>query len=187
MRTWQAVVRELQHHASALPEPLCDIYEVAPPAGESWPESLPKCPALEEFYKLCDGGTIGLFNFLALGELESTTEETQEWIGEDGHEELPPPGHWFVFGYNEFSHRVIWNTDQDDVVVYDTDGGDVWSAADKELAYDGTKPATPERVTMAQFLANLVLPVTNPDESDQLWADALRELDRLTGTIPSPD
>src|SRR5262245_28398015 len=32
------------------------VFDVAPPSGRAWPDKLPSCQGLRDFYGLCDGG-----------------------------------------------------------------------------------------------------------------------------------
>ena len=185
MRPWQKTIAALTQHASALPEPFWDIYELDPPSDAPWPRALPACPPLQELYKLTDGGSLGAFSFLPLGEIEETTTSAREWIDSLGLDDLLPPGRWFEFGTNEHGLNLIWNADRDTVLLYSTDAAAVWSPDDKEQAYDGSEPSAPRQTTMAQFLASLVNPVNDSgDESQQLWYDALEALDRVAATRP---
>jgi hypothetical protein len=93
---------------------------------------------------------------------------------------MPPKGRWLVFGSNEFSHSLIWDADRDAVLLYDSDGGDLWDADDTGLAYDGSGPGATGHLTLAQFFERLVNPAPNSrDETTREWAAALGHLDRL--------
>ena len=43
------------------------VFDVASSSGRKWPDNLPSCPGLRDFYGLCDGGPLSLqYNWLRL-------------------------------------------------------------------------------------------------------------------------
>ena len=180
MRTLRSTIRALREHGRSLPEPLCDCFDANPPGKARWPKGLPSSPVLAEFYAECDGGNLGTFSFLRLAEVADQTRSTTEWMAGREPEGMPPEGRWLVFGSNEYGHSLIWDADRDAVLLYDSDGGDLWDADDTVLAYDGSGPGATGKLTLAQFFEKLVNPaVGSRDESIRDWAEALGHLDRL--------
>ena len=180
MRVMRSTIEMLRNHGTALPEPYCDCFDANPPAGGPWPAGLPTSPQLQEFYLACDGGRIGPYSFLSVDELAAETAATADWMASLGSEELPEKGLWLVLGHDEYGHTLIWDADRDAVLLYDTDGGDLWDADNTALAYDGSWPGSTGHLTLAQFFDRLVNPARDaPDELTQLWREALQHVDRL--------
>src|SRR5690242_20286329 len=111
------------------------------PGRARWPEGLPSSPSLREFYAECDGGSLGPFSFLPLAEVADETRSLGDWMEGREPDGMPPRGRWPVFGNNEYGHSLIWDADRDAVLLYDSDGGDLWDADDTTLAYDGSGPS----------------------------------------------
>jgi hypothetical protein len=180
MRALRSTIELLRDHGSELPEPYCDCFDANPPSSNPWPGGLPTCPPLQEFYAACDGGRIGPYQFLPRDELSAETAAIADWMESIGSEELPQQGLWLVLGHNEYGHTLIWDADRDAVLLYDSDGGDLWDADNTRLAYDGSWPGSTGHLTLAQFFDRLVNPARDsPDETTQLWREALQHLDRL--------
>jgi len=179
MRTLRSVIEVLQSHSESLPEPRCDCYNAKRPSGARWPTGLPSSLLLQEFYAACDGARLGAFSFLPLGELLTRTASAADWMESTNCDEMPPEGRWLMFGRHEYGLDLIWNADRDDVLLYDSDGGDIWDADDTSLAYDGSACPT-GRLTLAQFFERLVNPtIDSSDESTRAWAEVLQHLDQL--------
>jgi hypothetical protein len=181
MRTLRSVIEALQRHGESLPEPWCDCYSANLPSGDRWPAELPSCVLLQDFFAMCDGASLGAFSFLPIGELADRTASAAEWMESTGCDETPPAGRWLIFGRHEYGLDLIWNADRDAVLLYDSDGGDIYDADDTTLAYDGSaRPTGTRGITLAQFFERLVNPpVESADESIQDWAKVLQDLDRL--------
>jgi hypothetical protein len=180
MRTLRSTIEALRNHGTSLLEPYRDSFEANPPSSGPWPSGLPTSPQLQDFYAACDGGRLGGYTFLALDELATETAATADWMESLGSEELPQKGLWLVFGHNEHGHTLIWDADRDAVLLYDSDGGDLWDSDNSKLAYDGSWPGSTGHLTLAQFFDHLVNPARHsPDEMTQLWREALQHLDRL--------
>ena len=133
MRTLRSVIRALRTHGGSLPEPLCDLFNAAPPSGAPWPEGLPSSPVLREFYAECDGGSLGPFCFLTLAEVADDTASTAEWMEGMEPDGMPPRGRWLAFGDNEYGLSLIWDADRDAVLLYASDGGSLYDADDTSL------------------------------------------------------
>jgi hypothetical protein len=179
MRTWRSVIEALQGHGRSLPEPWCDCYHADLPSGAPWPTGLPPSPLLQDFYAACDRSTLGSFTFLAKDELASRTAGAADWMETTGCDMMPPEGRWLVFGRHAYGLDLIWDADRDAVLLYDSDGGDVWDADDTSLAYDGSACPT-GALSLAQFFERLVNPATDSsDEPTRAWVEILQHLDRL--------
>ena len=164
MATWQSQIQKLVRVAEQLPEPLNEAFSARPSSGGSWPPSLPPCPALQEFYALCDGGTFSHYSLHPLAELHEFQEDDEA-----------EPGRYLAIGDTEFGYSLVWDSVEDRVGYYDFDGADgfVWSEeTGAELM--GRR--------MVDFLAGLFSPPrrTRGDEVQQMWAKVLAELDRVT-------
>jgi hypothetical protein len=180
MRSLRATIRALREHGPSLPESLGDCYHAEPPGGARWPEGLPSCPSLREFYAACDGGTLGPFAFLPLAEVADETASMADWLEGGEPDGMPPRGRWLVFGSNEYGHSLIWDADRDAVLLYDSDGGDLWDADDATLTYDGSGPSPTGHLTIGRFFERLVNPpIDTEDEGTATWAEVLGHLDRL--------
>jgi hypothetical protein len=94
-----------------------------------------------------------------------------------GCDAMPTEGHWLLFGRHEYSLDLIWDADRDAVLLYGSDGGNIWDADDTSLAYDGSARPT-GRLTLARFFERLVNPPPGSgDESIRTWNEALQYLD----------
>jgi hypothetical protein len=178
MRTLRAVIEALQAHGKFLPEPLCDCYDAHAPSGARWPTGLPSSPLLRDFYAACDGARLGAFRFLPLGELTSRTADVVDWMKSTGCDAMPTEGQWLAFGRHECGLDLIWDADRDAVLLYGSDGGDIWDADDTSLAYDGSARPT-GHLTLARFFERLVNPASgSDDESTRTWDEVLQYLDQ---------
>jgi hypothetical protein len=135
---------------------------------------------LREFYAECDGGTLGPFSFLPLAEVADETTSTADWMEGREPDEMSPRGRWLIFGSNEYGHSLIWDADRDAVLLYDSDGGDLWDADDTTLSYDGSGPSPTGHLTIARFFERLVNPsIDTEDEEMVTWVEVLVHLDQL--------
>jgi hypothetical protein len=187
MRALRSTIEALRIHGTSLPEPYCECFDANPPSSGPWPAGLPTSPQLEGFYAACDGGRLGAYAFLSLDELATETAATADWMESMGSDELPQKGLWLVLGHNDYGHTLIWDADRDAVLLYDSDGGDLWDSDNTNLAYDGSWPGSTGHLTLAQFFDRLVNPTPDSDdESTQLWLEALQHLDRLGSSPRGP-
>ena len=163
MTTWRDRLRKLVRVAGRLPAPFGESFSVRPPSGRRWPARVAPCPALQEFYALCDGGTFSHYSLDRLAML-------QTFQGDDAAE----PGQYVGFGNTGFGHPLVWDGAADRVGYHDLDGADgfVWS--------EETGAELMGR-TMADFLAGLFSPPrhTRGDPTQQMWAQVLADLERL--------
>jgi len=176
MRDWRVELEKMVRFGGAIPEPLCDCFEVQPPSGSGWPDGLPSCPALRDFYRLCDGGRLGDFSFLRLGEVKTTTEETREWIDRRGGEDDLTPGRWAQWGYDEFGEYLLWDEARCQLFLYDSDGGgteEVGGPVERFLERLFNPPEPKTELSVDEPLES--------GEGQDLWFVTLRELDRIAG------
>jgi hypothetical protein len=180
MRDLRTTIRALRERSESLPEPYCDAFAVHPPSGARWPDGLPASPLLQEFYAECDGGDLGSFSFLPLEELAEETDSVLDWMeGKADPDAMPKKGRCVMLGHNEYDHCLLWDADRDAVLLYDSDGGDLWDADDSLLAYDGSGSGPTGGLTLARFFERLVNPAADSeDEVGREWAEALRLIDQ---------
>jgi hypothetical protein len=174
MAAWQSQLQRLVRVAERLPEPLNEAFSARPPSGGNWPPSLPSCPALQEFYALCDGGTFSHYSLHRLAELQDFREDR-------GDDEIEP-GRYVVIGDTEFGHPLIWDSTQDRVGYYDVDGADGFVMSEETGAELMGR-------AMSDFLAGLFSPPrrTRGDQVQQMWGQALAELGRIAEPAAAPD
>lgn len=158
LENWVSVWDQLSEQAQ-------DCFPVSRPVtrdGENaWPEDLPNCPTLLDFYARCDGGRFGSYTLLPLAELCDPSDD--EWLEGMPGLELTE-GKWIEFGNHDFGHALWWDSDADEVVLYNPD--------DEE-------PTRLKR-TIDQFVERLFHPTkkTTDDEDDEsiaMWIEALQE------------
>lgn len=164
MRDWEGKLENWVQVWDQLSESTRDCFPISRPSGNSWPAALPSCPTLIEFYARCDGGTFGTYTVGPLAEVSDPS--SGEWSDSPGLELTP--GRWIQFGYHEYGHTLLWDADNDEVVIYSPD--------DEE-------PSRLKR-SMAQFLERLLYPsrATTEDEDDnsnEMWIEALQEAQDL--------
>lgn len=176
MRDWQIELEKMVRFSGRLPELIREGFEANPPSGGSWPDGLPTCPALRDFYRLCDGGNIGGYFPVPLAEIADETERLNEWIEDRGGEDELTPGGWVIIGRNEADLCILWDAAKDRLFLYDSDGG-------------GTEPAGGPVEKFLERLFNPPAPKTELPadetiefgEGQDLWFVTLRELDRTAG------
>jgi hypothetical protein len=161
MGTWQSQLQKLVRISEQLPEPLNEAFLVEPPSGGHWPAHLPACPALQEFYGICDGGTFSHYTLASQADLEFFSDDDVE------------TGRYIVIGDTEFGHSLVWDSAQDKVGYYDLDGADGFVMSEETGAELMGR-------TMSDFLTGLFSPPrrTRGDPMQQMWAKTLAELER---------
>ena len=161
--TWQSQLQKLVRVAEQLPEALNEEFSVQQPSGQKWPAGLPSCPALQEFYALCDGGTFSHYSLHPLADLQQFREDDEA-----------EPGRYVEIGDTRFGHSLVWDSDEDRVGYYDFDGADGFVMSEETGAELMGR-------TMADFLTGLFSPPrrTRGDPVQQMWAKVLAELDRV--------
>lgn len=164
MHDWKTKLEKWVSGWNQLSELTQDCFPVRPPVPRegdgNWPEDLPSCPILVEFYARCDGGRFGSYTLSPLAEL---SDPSSGWLADSPGLELTQ-GRWIEFGDHEFGHALLWDADADEVVIYSPD--------DEE-------PSRLKR-TMSQFIERLLNPSQKTaddedDESNAMWIEALDE------------
>jgi hypothetical protein len=161
--TWQSQLQKLVRVAGQLPGALNEEFSVEPPSGQKWPAGLPSCPALQEFYALCDGGTFSHYSLHPLADLQQFQEDDEA-----------ERGRYVGIGNTQFGQSLIWDSDEDRVGYYDLDGADGFVMSEETGAELMGR-------TMADFLTGLSSPPrrTRGDPVQQTWAMVLAELERV--------
>jgi hypothetical protein len=160
MPTWQAQLRKLVEIFEELPEPLTEAFLVEPPSGKAWRKGIPSCPALQEFYSLCDGGTFSYYTLSALGDLQKFDEEEVEG------------NRYLAIGDTQFGHTLVWDSREDRVGYYDFDGAD-------GLVMSAETGAALMGLPMEGFLRGLFTPPTRPNKRDDVEKAWIQVLERL--------
>jgi hypothetical protein len=156
MRDWRPRLASWVQRWERLSELTRDCFPVRPSAGAPWPPGLPYCPALAEFYALCDGGTFGPYELLPLAEVAGPADE---WLASSPGLDLVP-GRWLRLGDHEYGHALIWDADADRLLLYSPD--DMAARRLKGSAED--------------FLRRLFHPSSkSTDETKRMWLEALAE------------
>ncbi len=161
VRNWRELLARLVAAAGTDLYPL-NVFEVKPPSGQPWPRKLASCPALKDFYALCDGGDLSLqYKFLPLAEL---ADETRRWADELpglSSDDLPYrlTAKMVVLGENCDGAILVWDGKADRVSTLYWRGGD-WE---------------PTGLSFDEFAAALF---TDPASvnADDLWTEALGQL-----------
>jgi hypothetical protein len=103
------------------------VFDVAPSCGQAWPDSLPSCKGLRDFYALCNGGPLSLqYNWLPLSELQTETARWRELLHDyqgDGRPVLLPGRH-LVLANDSGGAPVIWDAESDRLASFFWKGGD---------------------------------------------------------------
>lgn len=145
------------------------VFELSPPSGKPWPESLPACQGLQDFYAICDGGLLSSqYNWLSLTNI---AEETARWRamlhnyrGDD--EDILASGRHLVLAHDSAGAPVIWDAKADRLASFFWKGGD-WE---------------PYNLGFEEFMTALFLDpsrVSAGGEAGALWVKAIRQLDDL--------
>jgi hypothetical protein len=121
------------------------------------------CQALQEFYGLCDGGSLEWFHWFPLSQLAERNREwgqsMREW---DARGAALDSARHVVFAQDAGGCPVVWDARTDEVRAFQVDGGD-WE--------------TPLASTMEAFLTRLFNPVMGEKGSDESWYLFLNWLD----------
>jgi hypothetical protein len=135
-----------------------------PDPPDHWPAHLPKCQALQEFYRLCDGGGLAWFHWFPLAQ---PAERSREWVESlcawDARGAVLDPARHVVIAHDAGGCPVVWDARTDAVRAFQVDGG-------------GWEP--PLASTMEGFLTHLFNPVAGENDSDESWYRFLNWLDR---------
>jgi hypothetical protein len=160
MADWRSRLAALVRFGKELPEPM-NCFRARPPTRRGWPKSLPACPALVEFYALCDGGKFFWYDFLPLRRVKTEAAAFRGWPDRPGD----PSAHvrHLLLGYDQDSFALIWDSAMDELVLFKSDA----------------QSAYPRGVSFAAFVEELFAPNLAAGELENLWEAALRRLDGL--------
>jgi hypothetical protein len=174
MRDWRQVIaqwvaeeRSIRTSAQQREEYWIAIWATAlhPPSLERWPDHLPTSQALQDFYRLCDGGSLSWFEWFPRSQL---AERNQYWVESlkdyywDGRGDVLFPGRHVVLALDAGGCPLVWDATTDEVRTFQWDGGD-WEM--------------PLATSMEAFLTTLFNPVEGVNEADQTWFLFLNWLD----------
>ena len=133
------------------------LYDAEPPRSTPWPESLPLCQGLQDFYCLCGRGEVGpMIRFIPLVELE---KETSHWINllrdYDTRGDVLQAGQHIVFANDADGTPWIWDSATGRVASFYWKGGD-WEQ--------------PSFLSFDDFMDYIL----SPRDDDPSWANALQ-------------
>jgi hypothetical protein len=187
MLRWQDQLAALVRLAPTLRPPsdpqwpvVSEWFRISPPSGRAWPEGCPCCPALRDFYAICDGARFPRFDrhytdWLPLAELRPRTQEVVErfrqWYLDDGWDDMPRLGRHLVFARGSNDCCAIWDSSTDKVFGHDGLDENDWNEQDE---------------TVEELLQAALLPQLYPREYArhrlpvmEWWLDTLHQLQRL--------
>jgi hypothetical protein len=160
MPSWQAKLSKLVELFDQLPPTLTDAFLLEPSAGKQWPQRLPSCPALLDFYAICDGGVFAYYTLHGLDDLHMFAETEVE------------PGRYLAFGDTTFGHTIVWDSRDDRVGYFDLDGAD-------GFVFSSETGAKEMGLTLDGFLREVFTPPTHPNRLDSVETMWCQILDRL--------
>ena len=160
MATWQTKLKKLVQIFDQLPPKISDAFLLEPSAGKTWPKRLPACPALLEFYAICDGGVFGYYTLHGLDDIKMFDEDEAE------------AGRYLAFGDTAFGHTLVWDSREDKVGYYDLDGAD-------GFVFSSETGAKEMGLTMDGFLSGVFTPPTRPNQRDPMETMWIQILERL--------
>jgi hypothetical protein len=143
-----------------------------PPSPDRWPDQLPTCQALLDFYRRCDGGSLAWFEWFPVSHL---VEQNRYWVELlrdyywDGRGDVLVPRRHVVLALDAGGCPVVWDATSDVVRAFQWDGGD-WES--------------PLASSIEAFLTTLVNPVESANEADQSWCLFLNWLDHQAPPYP---
>ena len=164
MATWQTKLRKLVEIFDQLPPKISDAFLVEPTAGKQWPQQLPFCPALLEFYAICDGGVFSYYTLHGLDDLQMFDEDEAE------------AGRYLAIGDTTFGHTLVWDSREDKVGYYDFDGAD-------GFVFSSETGAREMGLTMDGFLSGVFTLPTHPNRRDPVETMWIQILDRLVVAV----
>jgi hypothetical protein len=169
MVDWRSRLAALVRFGKDLPEPMNLCFRARPPTRGGWPKRLPSCPALVEFYALCDGGQFSCYDFLPLRRVKAEAAAFRGWPDRPGDQSAGV--RHLLLGYDQDSFALIWDSAKDELIHYKSDA----------------QSAYPRGVPFAAFAEKLFAPELGPGELPDLWVAALRHLDGLAEAHAAPD
>ncbi|MCR9212030.1 MAG: SMI1/KNR4 family protein [bacterium] len=161
---WRSRLRQLREKPADCDFPL-RTFTFGLPSGAPWPSSLPASPLISEFYSIIDGGWFGVdCDWYSLADLARKNDDYFQLLtcwNPDDSTPLQRERH-LVFGHDASGNPYVWDAADDSVFLFDTKGTGWFKQADG----------------FEQFLIKLLFPI-RPDHEDDLWFDALRQLDTM--------
>ena len=165
MADWRSRLAALVRFGKDLPEPMNLSFHARPPTRRGWPNHLPACPALVEFYALCDGGQFCFYDFLPLRRVKAEAAAFRGWPDRPGDQSAGV--RHLLLGYDQDSFSLIWDSAKDELVQYKSDAQSDY----------------PRGVPFAAFVEKLFVPELAPGELPDLWVATLRHLDGLAEPV----
>jgi hypothetical protein len=181
MTLWQDQLFKLVRLAPTLQPPTdphwpgVEWFRIAPPSGGAWPAGCPRCPALLDFYAICDGARFPWFDrhytdWLPLADLRPRTQELVERI----HQQHPGSdwdnmlqlGHHLVFAHGLNDYSLVWDSSTNQVFSHSAYEDD-WNEQDESVE---------------EMLQAALLPQPYPQEWErwhvmEWWLDTLKRLE----------
>jgi hypothetical protein len=114
---------------------------------------------LVEYYALCDGGNFFCYEFLPLRRIIAEASSLR------GFPDRPDPGaeiRHLLLGFDADGWNVIWDSRQDEILLYDPDGQSVSAQG-----------------SFARFIDKVFAPQLSADKVPDLWVTLLQHLDSL--------
>ena len=167
MVDWRDRLTALVRFGKDLPEPM-NCFRARPPTGRSWPRGLPSCPALAEFYALCDGGQFFCWDFLPLRRVKAEAAAFRGWPDRPG--DRTADMRHLLLAYDPDSFALLWDSEKDEVIQYKQDAQSHY----------------PRGTPFAAFVKELFAPELAADELPDLWVATLRHLDGLAEPNAAP-
>jgi hypothetical protein len=147
MTRWQDQLARLVRLAPTLRPPAdpywpgLEWFRIAPPSGRAWPEGCPRCPALLDFYTICDGARFPSFDrhytdWLPLADLWPRTQGLVERLHQqclgDEWDDMPQLGRHLVFAHASNDYWAIWGSSTNQVFGHNEGEGD-WNEQDETV------------------------------------------------------
>lgn len=130
MRDWRHVIQQWIAQESSIASLAQQQVEfiawaIYPPSFDHWPSHLPTCQALQDFYRLCDGGYFNWFRWVSLSQL---VEQNRKWFqllsDWDTRGDVLLPERHVVLAEDGGGCPVVWDAATDQVRAFQFDGGD---------------------------------------------------------------
>ena len=157
---WRDRLAQLANTADDAEFPLIAFRVSQPVENATFPDLLPSSGGLRDFYAICDGGSIGDFQIVGIGEIEESNRHWRQNLSNyypDGTSPLNEQH--LVLGSDSAGAPLIWDSERDAMLTFWFKGGD-WESLD---------------ATFETWIQDLLVPA-RPLEGD-LWHEALALLD----------
>lgn len=168
MRDWRHVLEQWVGRESSI-APLArqqveySAWAIYPPSCDQWPSHLPTCQALQDFYRLCDGGYFDWFGWCHLSQLGEQNGKWFQLLSDwDQRGDVLLPERHVVLAEDGGGCPIIWDAVTDQVRAFQWDGGD-WEP--------------PLASSVEAFLTDLFNPEGEKEQQDW-WYQFLSWLDR---------